>query len=92
MLVRQKLTIGVSSFVMTLMLSGCSPDQPRDINYGTDVGVGFFPPDAGAFKDVPVEESGHSADVEGSEVSQLSVDESQETVTTDLDASIDGSN
>ena len=27
-----------------LFLSGCSSSQPRDINYGTDVGVGYVPP------------------------------------------------
>jgi hypothetical protein len=30
----------------TVLLSGCSSSSPRDINYGTDVGLGFVPPDA----------------------------------------------
>jgi len=29
----------------TLLLLGCSSSSPRDINYGTDVAVGFVPPD-----------------------------------------------
>ena len=29
----------------TLLLSGCSSSSPRDINYGTDVGLGFVPRD-----------------------------------------------
>ena len=28
-----------------LLLSGCSSKSPRDINYGTDVGLGYVPPD-----------------------------------------------
>jgi hypothetical protein len=28
-----------------LLLPGCSSNQPRDINYGTDVGLGYVPPD-----------------------------------------------
>jgi PBP1b-binding outer membrane lipoprotein LpoB len=29
----------------SLLLSGCSSSSPRDINYGTDVAVGWVPPD-----------------------------------------------
>ena len=29
----------------TLLLSGCSSSSPRDINYGTDVGLFYVPPD-----------------------------------------------
>lgn len=41
----------------TLLLSGCSSKSPRDINYGTDVGLGFVPPDAGT---TPTSEAGAS--------------------------------
>jgi len=47
MLTRPKLA-GLCIALVTsaaLLLSGCSSSSPRDINYGTDVGVGYVPPD-----------------------------------------------
>jgi hypothetical protein len=45
MYVRPKLAGMVAALVTSaaLFLSGCSSSQPRDINYGTDVGVGYVP-------------------------------------------------
>ena len=50
MLVRTKLAGPLAALVASvpLLLAGCSSSQPRDINYGTDVGVGYVPPDAPA--------------------------------------------
>jgi hypothetical protein len=50
MLLRPKLAGLFSALVAsaTLLLWGCSSSSPRDINYGTDVGVGFVPPDVSA--------------------------------------------
>jgi hypothetical protein len=31
-----------------LLFSACSSSHPRDINYGTDAGLDFVPPDGGA--------------------------------------------
>jgi hypothetical protein len=36
----------------TLLLSGCSSSSPRDINYGTDVGLGYVPPDVPPAADI----------------------------------------
>ena len=48
MLLRPKLASLFHALVAsaTVLLSGCSSSSPRDINYGTDVGLGFVPPDA----------------------------------------------
>jgi hypothetical protein len=84
-----------------LALPACSSNSPRDINWGTDVGVGFEPPDTGAVGDRPdttttnttidatVEDSEDSADSISGEVS---IDESQDEAVFDLDAAIDGAN
>jgi hypothetical protein len=48
MLLRPKLA-GLSAILMigaALLFSGCSSSQARDINYGTDVGLGYVPSDA----------------------------------------------
>jgi hypothetical protein len=98
MLVRNKLTGSVAILAVAglMMLSGCSSNNPRDLNIGTDVGVGFVPPDASAGSDADVlvvdttvEESGNSADSSSVEVS---IDESQDEAASDLDASVDGAN
>jgi hypothetical protein len=34
------------AFAASLLFGGCSEEQHRDVNYGTDAGVGFVPPDA----------------------------------------------
>jgi hypothetical protein len=48
MLFRPKLACSLATLLAcgSLILSGCSSKQPRDINYGTDVGVGYVPPDS----------------------------------------------
>jgi hypothetical protein len=47
MLLRPKLASLSAALVTSaaLLLSGCTSSKPRDINYGTDVGLGFVPPD-----------------------------------------------
>ena len=49
MLTRPRLTIGILSLAASaaMLLSGCSSSSPRDIHYGTDVGLDYVPPDAG---------------------------------------------
>jgi hypothetical protein len=49
MLLRPKLTGLLAALVASasLLLLGCSSSSPRDINYGTDVGLGFVPSDGG---------------------------------------------
>jgi hypothetical protein len=86
MLVRERLAIGV--IAATWMGLACSSTPPRDINYGSDVGAEFTPPDVGARKDVQVEESGTSVDNGGGEVA---LDASPDASVADLDASIGGS-
>jgi len=49
MLLRPKLA-GLFAALVTsaaLFFTGCSSSQPRDLNYGTDVGLGYVPPDVG---------------------------------------------
>jgi len=36
----------VLAVLATATLSGCSTEQPRDVNYGTDVGLFYVPPGA----------------------------------------------
>ncbi len=86
MLVRKGLAIGV--IAATWLGLACSSTPPRDINYGTDVGADFTPPDVGAPKDVQVEESGNSVDSGGDEVA---LDASPDAAASDLDSSIGGS-
>jgi hypothetical protein len=90
MLVRQGLAIGV--IAATWMALACSENPPRDINYGSDVGWDFTPPDVGAREDVQVdvqvEESGSSVD--GS-VDDAAPDASPDAALSDLDASTGGS-
>ena len=49
MLVPPKLagTLTTRAAGAALFLTGCSSSSPRDMNYGTDVGLGYEPPDAG---------------------------------------------
>jgi hypothetical protein len=52
--------------VASLLLAGCSSSGPRDINYGTDVALGYVPPDAAAAvspADVPLDTHEVSADL-----------------------------
>lgn len=34
--------------VASLLLAGCGSSGPRDMNYGTDVALGYVPPDSAA--------------------------------------------
>jgi hypothetical protein len=46
MSVRPKLALALVGLALALLpLAGCSSSQPRDLNFGTDVGVGYVPPD-----------------------------------------------
>ncbi len=49
MLPRPKSAVRLAVFfaLAALPLLGCSSSQPRDINYGTDAGLGYIPPDGG---------------------------------------------
>ena len=98
MLVRERLAIGV--IAATSMAFACSSNPPRDINFGSDVGSEFTPPDVGVRKDVQVdvqvvdvqvdvqvEESGSPVDNGGGEVA---LDASPDASVSDLDASIGG--
>lgn len=72
-----------SAMVATLwVMAGCSASNPRDINYGTDVGADFVPPEAGVAGDAGADLDGGVADVEVQEA-----DDSAET--TDGTDSID---
>lgn len=44
------------------VIPGCSSSNPRDINYGTDVAVGFEPPDATAASEAGVADGGSADD------------------------------
>jgi hypothetical protein len=97
MLVREKLAISVAVLAAALLwvVPGCSTNNPRDINYGTDVGLDFIPPDSGATVDggATAEESDNSVDGGGVDVSvEVSGDGLQDEAISDLDAAIDGAN
>jgi hypothetical protein len=77
-------SLAIGSAAAALMLLGCSSSQPRDINYGTDVGLDFTPPDGGSLKDGLAQESGGSVD--GS-LNEAGVDESQDSALSDFDVS-----
>jgi hypothetical protein len=49
MLAKPKLggPLAASLAASALLFSACSSSHPRDINYGTDAGVGFVPVDVG---------------------------------------------
>jgi hypothetical protein len=49
MCTRSLLTLAVAA---GLLLPACSSSGPRDMNYGTDAGLGFVPPDVGPRPDV----------------------------------------
>ena len=92
MYVRPKLAGLVAALVTsaTLFLSGCSSSQPRDINYGTDVGVGYVPPDvASTSPDSATIDAGNSADSTDAMDVGTSFD-SVDDVQVAVDASIDG--
>jgi hypothetical protein len=40
------IAIATLAALATMSLSACSSSQPEDINIGTDVGLGYVPPDA----------------------------------------------
>ena len=41
----------------SLLCFGCSSDEPRDMNYGTDAGLGYEPPDAPVRTDAAPDDS-----------------------------------
>lgn len=47
MLLPPKLVAGLFSLLAgaCTLVGGCSSSQPRDMNYGTDAGLGYTPPD-----------------------------------------------
>jgi hypothetical protein len=107
MLVRDRLAISVAILAAAALwaLPGCSTNNPRDVNYGTDVALDFIPPDAAAKKDAAaVEVSGNSVD--GSDLdggvsqdsqmaealTEVSVDGLQVESVSDSDAAIAGAN
>jgi hypothetical protein len=46
MLARAALSKVILTCGVVALFSGCSSSQPRDLNYGTDVGLSFKPPDS----------------------------------------------
>ncbi len=108
MLVRERLAISVAILAAAVLwvLPGCSTNNPRDVNYGTDVALDFVPPDAAPKKDgtTSVEESGNSVDggdddagvSQDSEMAEalteVSVDGLQAGTVSDPDAAIAGAN
>jgi hypothetical protein len=95
MLLRPKLTGLFAALVASasLLLLGCSSSSPRDINYGTDVGVGFVPADSGTTTTVDAGIDGggsvdSSADAWISTDSADTVDGEAETMVS-VDAAID---
>jgi hypothetical protein len=83
----QKLTLGVATFAMALVLAACSSNHPRDIQYGTDADVDFTPPDVSPAIDGTGEDSGNSVDADQDEAM---VDGSQDAASAAPNASIDG--
>ena len=65
--------------VASLLFPACSSSGPRDINYGTDVAVGFEPPDAAFGPEVVPDTSLDSPDlaqgVDGASTVDSSTDE-----------------
>jgi len=51
MIARTLLTFAAGA---SLLHAGCGSSGPRDMNYGTDVALGWVPPDAGAGSAVEV--------------------------------------
>jgi len=97
MLVRERLAISVAVLAAAVLwvLPGCSTNNPRDINDGTDVALDFVPPDAGHTVDAgaTTEVSRNSVDAGGVDVSvEVSADGLQDEAVSDLDATIDGAN
>ena len=67
--------------VVILAFAACSSDELRDMNYGTDAGVGFIPPDGSLKADLAVDAPEVTLDattaLDGeSEVGEASVDSS----------------
>jgi hypothetical protein len=97
MLVRERLAISVAVLAAAVLwvLPGCSTNNPRDINDGTDVALDFVPPDAGHTVDAgaTTEVSHNSVDAGGVDVSvEVYADGLQDEAVSDLDAAIDGAN
>ena len=105
MLLRPKLA-GLFAALVTsaaLLCSGCSSSQPRDINYGTDVGLGYVPPDVaptsteagaieagGSVDSGSAIETGGPADAPDAASAEISADSADDVDAVLVDASIDG--
>jgi hypothetical protein len=48
----------------SLFCSGCSSEGPRDLNYGTDAGLGYVPPDAPVRADAAPDRSEAAAETD----------------------------
>jgi hypothetical protein len=69
---------------LALLFSACSSSHPRDINYGTDAGLGFVPLDVGT----SVDTSGIDGSV-GSEAGTSNVSASNASASNDGGAQVD---
>jgi hypothetical protein len=101
MLLRPKLAGLLVTFMASaaLLFSGCSSSQPRDINYGTDVGLGYVPASAtSTATEAGASEAGGSAvsgSADGADDAGISVDSVADVnaaadAGVSVDASIDG--
>ena len=91
MYVRPKLAGLVAALVTSaaLFLSGCSSSQPRDINYGTDVGVGYVPPVVTPTDGASIDGTGiDGAGIDGAAIDGAAVDAAVE-VTVSSDSAVD---
>jgi hypothetical protein len=105
MLLRPKLA-GLFAALVTsaaLLVSGCSSSQPRDLNWGTDVGLGFVPPDVaptateagateagGNVESGSAIETGGNSDAADAASAEISADSADDVDAVLVDASIDG--
>ena len=72
MYTRALLTLAAAA---SLLLPACSSSGPRDMNYGTDAGLGYVPPDVGARADsAPDKATDQAADADGGSALDSSVD------------------
>jgi len=94
MYLRPKLASLVAALLTSaaLFLSGCSSSQPRDINYGTDVGVGYVPPvvtptDGGAIDGAGIDGAGiDGAAVDAAMEVRISSDSAVDVAVLDVEA------
>jgi len=94
MLTRPRLTIGILSLAASaaMLLSGCSSSSPRDIHYGTDVGLDYVPPDAGpASYETASEATGEANSTEAGNTIEAGPESSSTTAAVDGGTSLDTS-